>query len=231
MRKNITADFLTSISVLALFLTVVFPAVEAGRAAAQAATSTGTGSGAVQITVRQQIAAEISLTVSNIGITMSPSIPGMTGGTGNGSTTVKIITGNAAGYTVTIQASGTKAMNGEAQGGAFNDYPTTTPQTWVAASAGQSSRFGFGITNLTVSGTGNTATGYTTCASSDSCFASMPTTTSAASARPIVISNSDTSASGDSIDLKFRAQVPANPNPLMPQDWYTATATITALTN
>jgi hypothetical protein len=227
MKKQLINDVFASVTISALLLVAIFPAIEVGQVFAQAATTTGATTTGIQITVKQQVTAEISLTVASTAITMLPAIPGMTGGTGNGSTTVKIITNNNTGYTVTIVASGTTyAMKGDSQGGEFKDYPTATPQTWADSSTGGSSRFGFGITNTSVTG-GNTASGYTTCATTEACFSSMPTTT----ARNIVTNASETTYVGDTIDLKFRAQIPANPIPLMPEDWYTATATITALTN
>jgi hypothetical protein len=226
MKRTLVSDFIASVTIMALFLATIFPAIEVGQVFAQAATTTGTTAAGIQITVKQQVTAEISLTVASTAITMLPAIPGMTGGTGNGTTTVKIITNNNTGYTVTIQASGTKAMNGESQGGAFNDYPTATPQTWVDSSTGGASRFGFGITNTSVTG-GNTASGYTSCSVVNDCFSSLPTSTT----RNIVTNNAETTYVGDTFDLKFRAQIPANPVPLMQEDWYTATATITALTN
>lgn len=44
-------------------------------------------------------------------VDMSPSIPGVTGGTANGSTTVTVTTDSPSGYALTIEASGSPAMN------------------------------------------------------------------------------------------------------------------------
>lgn len=178
-----------------------------------------------QVTARQQVTAEISLTVASNALNMSPSIPSLSGGTGNATDLVTVITNNSTGYTVTMQAStGTvAAMNGETQGGYFTDYGSASPQTWADTTAGQASQFGFGITNGTLS-SANGASGYDTCAGVEACWAKVPTTTPIT----IVSVSSETAAEGDTFTLKFRAHIPANPNPLVPEDYYTATTTLTA---
>jgi len=69
-------------------------------------------------------------------VTMSPNIGGITGGTANGSTTVAVTTDSAAGYTLTIFASGSPAMQSGVNtiadytpSGAAPDYTFTTGAT------------------------------------------------------------------------------------------------------
>lgn len=200
--------------VLSLFLVLsfgFFPFLEAGLAlAANSAT----------VTAREQVTAEIAITVGSNALTMSPAIPGMTGGTGTASTQVTIITNNKEGYNVTLAAtSGPAAMQGDATEDYFIDYQSSAPETWVDTNAGGQSQFGFGITNGSA---GNTATGYTSCPSADSCFFKATTTP-----KNIYTTTGDTTAAGDSFTLKFRAHLPANPNPQLTEDWYTATTTLT----
>lgn len=202
------------------FVLVVFSVVEQGLVLA---------ANTAQITARQQVTAELSLTVASTALTLSPAIPGLTGGTGNATDVVTIITNNNAGYTVTLQASGTDAtgaMKGETQGGRFADYGSATPQTWTDTTSGQASQFGFGVTNGTLS-SANGATGFGTCSTAEHCWAKAPTST------PITIVNvsSETLVAGDTFTLKFRAHIPANSNPLVPEDWYAATTTVTATMN
>lgn len=199
----------------------VYPALEATPLlAANSAT----------ITARQQVTAEIALTAASSAITMSPAIAGLTGGTGNGETVITVITNNNTGYTVTVQATTTPgklaAMNGETQGGYIHDYDSATPQTWEDNSSGGTSQYGFGITNGTLSSS-NGASGFGTCSAADACFAKAPTTT----AITVVNVSSETPITGNTFTLKFRVQVPANSNPLLPEDYYTATTTVTATVN
>ena len=58
---------------------------------------------------QQMQAVQISLSPIS-SVVLSPTIPGVTGGTANGSTTFTVITDNPAGYEVTIQAEGEPAM-------------------------------------------------------------------------------------------------------------------------
>ena len=210
---------LTTMATLTLG-SVAFSALEQGVAvAANSAT----------VTARQQVTAEISMTVVTGAVEMLPPIPGSSGGIGDGFDQVSVITNNATGFSVTIQASttgGLGAMKGETQGGYFGDYPTTVPQDWESSTAGQASRFGFGLMNLSLS-SDNGAPNYGDCSGDEDCFAKLPTTT------PVQIVNVSvpTPTLGDYFMLKFRAQIPANPNPLVPEDFYTATATITTTMN
>ena len=213
-----------TLSVLALTgLIAIFPLLEAGAVYAQA-TTTGSASASQQITVRQQVTAEISLTVASTSLTMLPAIAGLSGGDGYGSTTIKVITNNNAGYTITVQASGTYAMNGDSFGSHFNDYPVfgnSVDSTWTASSPGGSSRFGFGLNN---NGVTNNTSAYSSCSTNASCFSALAT-----SSKTIFSTGSPTTIGGNSVILNFHAQIPANSNPLVVEDWYTATTTITAV--
>ena len=198
-------------------LIALFPFIEAGIVSA---------ANPETVIARQEVTAELSRTVASTTMVLLPSIPGLTGGTGNASTTVNIITNNVQGYSVTIQASTTGldgAMKGDTAGGYFVDYGATTAETWSNTTSGQASQFGFGITNTSLS-SANGASGYGTCASYEACFSKAPTTTP----KTIVSVNNDTPAAGDTFQLKFRAHIPANTSPAVPEDWYTATTTLTA---
>lgn len=211
---------LSSALVVFLFLLTIFPLLEFRLAYANPTT----------VVAKQQVTAEISMTVASTTMVLLPAIAGLTGGTGNASTSISVITNNKTGYSVTVQGTTTvgalSAMRGDTTNGRFNDYASTTPVTWSSTSAGQASQFGFGITNGTLS-SANGASGYTTCTGVESCWRNLATTT----AVTVVNVNTFTPVGGDNFFLKFRAHVPANSNPLVPQDWYTATATVTAVTN
>ena len=212
LRESIT--YVPIASVLLVFFIIIFSSLETSLASAASQT----------VIARQQVTAELSMTVASTSLTLLPAIPGLTGGTGNASTSVTIVTSDSAGYNVTIKASGTVAvLNGDVYGGHFNDYSATVPETWTDTSSGQASQFGFGITNGTLS-SANGASGYSSCTTVNSCYSLAPTTTP----KTIVSVTTNTPAGGDTFYLKFRAHIPANPNPVVPQDWYTATTTLTA---
>lgn len=78
-------------------------------------------------------------------ITMSPDIPGLTGGESNGSTTVIVTTDSPAGYQLTIQSEGDPAMQSPTD--TIANYPAgATPDYDFTTGAGQA-YFGFSVTS------------------------------------------------------------------------------------
>ena len=84
---------------------------------------------------RQMQAVYISLSgVSNI--SMTPSIPGVSGGTANGSTTLTVITDSPSGYTLTIESENDPAMNKGAN--SIADYnPGSSPSFSFSVNDGE----------------------------------------------------------------------------------------------
>ena len=204
--------------VLGMFLTLE-PAVTLGQ-----------GPGPYDITVTQEISDEISFSVAPQDVTMDDAIAGVTGGEANGSTTFAITTNNSLGYTVTIAFASTTAME-------FNDGPEYIPNLgstvipdFNATAVSGTSGFGYTITGPEVISRllGNTTSCGSGSAQSDACW---ELTTDATSATTIVDSSNASDAGGDSYDLYFRVVVDGNPNPALPEGFYTATATLTATNN
>jgi len=87
---------------------------------------------------------EIYLSISTpTDATMSPAIGGISGGIGNGSTTWTILTDNPAGYTLSIKASSSPALQSGLN--SFSDYTLTASGTpdYNWSILGTSSEFGF----------------------------------------------------------------------------------------
>ena len=75
-------------------------------------------------------------------VTLTPSIPGITGGTSNGSTTVTITTDSAAGYSLTIEASQSPAL--QDNGNTIADYtPENTDPDFAFTTDATDSHFGY----------------------------------------------------------------------------------------
>lgn len=97
-----------------------------------------------EFTVTQAVTGEISL--SDCGnVNMSPSIAGLTGGAGMGTTTCQVTTSDTAGYTMSLSASTTPAL--KASSYYFSDYTVTAGNvpdySWsIGASA---SEFGYTV--------------------------------------------------------------------------------------
>jgi hypothetical protein len=216
-------------AVFAMIAMFGFSTVEPVISNAQAATTTS------QFTTKQTITSEISFLTGASNIVLSPSIGGITGGEATGTTNVRVYTNNSTGFTMTIAASGTPAMLGDSQGGSFTNYtPAAGLPDFGFARSGISAKFGFTVSasttadlaqkfldNGTVCNTGALDTnGGASCWT----FVSSTATSTIVTAAPAPVS-------GSTSTIFMHTYVPANPNPALPKDTYTATTTLTAVTN
>jgi hypothetical protein len=90
-----------------------------------------------QIVITQQVISELSIS-SPADVTMSPSIPGQTGGSATGTATWTIITNNTTGFTATHVASSAvmSQVGGSDQFDAYTPTATTVPEyTFTVAAA------------------------------------------------------------------------------------------------
>lgn len=189
-----------------------------------------------QLTITQSVTAEISFITPTADVTMDTAIPGITGGTANGSAQIRVLTNNATGYTMTIAASGTPAMQGNAQGGSIPNYtPGTANVPDFAHSVGvNTGEFAYTISASTTSDLAQKFLDNTTVCNagaadtsgSASCWYNLST-----SATSTINRTTATSASGATSTIYFRTQITASPSPAIPQDTYVATTTLTATTN
>lgn len=195
-----------------------------------------------QFTVTQSITSEISFAGTAADVTMDTSIPGITGGTANGATQVRVYTNDSAGYSMTILASSSPAMQGNTQGGSIRDFSTTTTG-WMAEPAHtfdattvpvNSAGFGYSVyassTNdvdpsFSHDGSNVCGTGGAT-ETEKACWIGASTT-----AYTIVNRTSETEGSGATTTIFFRTVIRSSPSPSIPEDTYVSTTTLTATTN
>ncbi|MEX0931444.1 MAG: hypothetical protein WDZ88_01700 [Candidatus Paceibacterota bacterium] len=189
-----------------------------------------------QFIITQSVTAEISFITTANDVAMNGSIAGLTGGTSNGSTQVAVLTNNAAGYTMVLQASSSPAMQGDTQGGYINDYTPGTPLVpdYTFSVGSNTGEFAYTVSASTTSdldskfldnGSACDAGGSSDTSGSDSCWLNASTTDVT-----IIDRGSATGATGATTTIYFRVQITANPSPAIPQDTYTATTTLTATT-
>jgi hypothetical protein len=190
-----------------------------------------------QFIVSQQITSEISFLTTAADITLS-AIGGITGGGSEGQTSVRVYTNDSAGFTMTITASGSPAMQGISQGGVIADYTPAAANipdfVFASTTGGQQAEFGYSVTASTTADLaqkflddGATCnTGSSDTSGKASCWYNLSTT-----ATSTIVTTGETSSSGASSTLHFRVNVPANPSPSLPEDTYRATSTLTATTN
>jgi hypothetical protein len=156
-------------------------------------------------------------------VTMSPSIPGVSGGTANGSTTVTVTTDSPSGYQLTIKASTSPAMQKGAD--SIADYVPAGDPDFAFTFGAADAYFGFtpegvDIVQLYKDGTGtcNNGTGDTESA----CWDGLSTTDA-----PIASSGNSNQPSGATTTVRFRVGIGGSV--LQPPGDYTATTTLTAL--
>lgn len=185
--------------------------------------------------VRQTITDETSFLTQPSNVTMDGSIAGVTGGTANGSTTFAVVSNNATGYTVTIafeNNTGAHAMRGDSTGSqSIRDYGGDTGgQPSYNFTASTAAQFAYTVDSTTdgdtdqsfrdngvscnqAGGTGNSA-----------CW-KAPTTTSYT-----IVDRGSSATTAATSTVSFRVVVPSGSNPAVGADTYTATATLTLLT-
>ena len=187
-----------------------------------------------QFTVTQVVTAEISFLTPASDIVMSPTLAGLTGGTANGSTYVRVLTNNALGYTMTLTASSSVGMLGNSQGGSIPAYIPSDgiiPDFTFTTPANRA-RFGYTVEASTTADLAqafldNGSLCNTGAADAvDSCWVNASTT-----ARTIINRTSATTSSGATTTIKFRTVINSNPLPAIPQDTYVAPTTLTAPPN
>ncbi|MFN3188333.1 MAG: hypothetical protein ACK42D_02195 [Candidatus Paceibacteria bacterium] len=180
-------------------------------------------------TIHQEILAEISLTLGTTTVQMTGPIGGVTGGTATG-TNYAVVRANS-GYTITLEFENNPAMLGDNTGstgilnyspvGAQPDYdfvPSTSAVFAYTVSseplADLAPAFKDGVSSC---GTGGTD--YTP----NRCWQGPST-----SPYTVIDRSTNTGTGSATTTFTFVVNVPNNPVPFVPADFYTATATLTA---
>lgn len=223
MRESSMLTVVITVTLLGLYL-IIEPTVSRSQTASE------------QFTISQDIGAEISFLTAPNNINMA-SIAGITGGVATGTTQVVVQTNDVDGFTMTIEASSTPAMQGETAGGTIPDYTPATVNVpdYSHSVAANAAEFGYTISASTTGdlaqkflddGASTCNTGSNDTGGEDSCWYNLSTTATSTMNR-----STETTASGATSTLFFVTYVNSNPSPALPQDTYTATATLTALVN
>lgn len=191
-------------------------------------------------TITQQVTSELSFKTAPNNVTMTPSIPGLTGGTALGTSTFNIATNNPTGYNVTIQFSSTTAMRNESatSSSVIHNYTPSVGGTpdynfSVGANTGE---FGYTVNDVTsptaisslFKDNGSACNGGFTGTTVGKCWYNVANATT-----PVTIINDATStaSTGATSTVVFQVQITSNPSPAIETGFYQATATLTAVTN
>lgn len=230
--------FLASTLALALGMTA---AAAIFYSAAEPALSFGyTASTTSQFTISQTVTPEIAFKTAPADLVMSPGLNGVSGGTSNASAQLVVSTNNPSGYTMTLSADSSLGMVGAASStsyiAAYVPTGTTSPDYSFAVNSPRGTAFGYTIAASTTAdaaqeflnngaycyagATGNSGTGASHCWLD----ASTTPVTVVATAGP-------TPASGSTSTILFEVTIDPNPSPIVPNDTYIATTTLTASAN
>ncbi len=158
-------------------------------------------------------------------VTMSPSLGGVTGGTSNGSTNFTVTTDDIAGYTGTIAASTSPALQSSID--SFADYvPATSNPDFTFTNAAASSSFAFTPQGTDIAtrykDDGVSACGTGSSDTANACWDGLST-----SATTFLNRTSANQPSGTVITLNFRAAV--GTSRIQKDGSYVATSTITVM--
>lgn len=159
-------------------------------------------------------------------VTMSPSIPGLTGGTANGATTVRVTTDSTAGYQMTIESSASPSM--QSQTHSIADYvPAGAPPDYTFNYGASNALFGYSPKGVDVVArfldNGTNACNVGSSNTFDKCWDGLSNTVPEAIARGI----SPNHPNGATTTINFRVGIGGAVGQTL--GVYTATTTITAL--
>lgn len=184
--------------------------------------------------VTQTVTGEISFMASTSDVALSPALAGLTGGTANGRTQVRVKTNNSTGYNMTIVFSSSTAMNRNGGGGYISNYSNTTAAvpdyTFANETYGQ---FAYAVQASSTTDVDQTfrSNGSNACNTGSSNTANTCWMRPSTTAETIINRTTSTPVSGATSSVQFRVHIPNSPSPAIPTGTYTATATLTALTN
>ncbi len=158
-------------------------------------------------------------------VVMSPSIGGITGGTGNGSAVWTVTTDNSAGYIMSIKAASSPAIQSGAN--SFADYTPAGSPDFNWSVAGSDSEFGFTaespnlVQKFKDNGAGSCNSGAND--TPDKCWYNFSLS------NETIVNSLSAYPSGDATTVKFRAQSGASH--FQAAGIYAATITVTVLAN
>lgn len=192
------------------------------------------GQESIDFRIRQSITDETSFSVDPVNVTMpGGGISGLTGGTATGTTGFVVRSTNTSGYSVTIDFfdnAGLYAMRGDEDGGAqIRDYAAGSGTPTLNLNASTAAQFAYSVHSSTTADTAapfwtdNATCNAGTGSAAGKCW-KLPGTT------PVEVVDRTTAASnGATSTLFFKVHVPSGANPAPSAQTYTATATLSVV--
>ena len=188
-----------------------------------------------QFNIFQVISNELSLSPPG-NVIMSGSLGGITGGTAVGQTQFIVTSSNSTGYSAVLTASSSLGMIGTASTSNYIPaYVPTVPAVpdFAFNTPVNAARFGYSVESSSTvdlvpafldNGVNTCGTGSNDTV--NACWLNASTT-----AFTVLNRSSPTLSTGSTSTIKFRVTISSNPNPLIPNDTYVATTTLTFTAN
>jgi len=197
------------------------------------------GPGPFDFTVKQEIIGETSFLVAPSDVTTNGTINGFTGGNASGTTEFSIISNNATGYIVQISFEnngfGTAMLGDASNSEAIVDYVASSSEPGYGYVDRASAQFAYTVSSQTSTDTDdsflnsgglcNQNGGSENGATKDTKCWMEPTTASFD-----IINRENAAVAGATSTIEFDITVPSGASPVPVADTYTATATLTLLT-
>lgn len=158
-------------------------------------------------------------------VTLSPAIPGVSGGTSTGSTTLTVTTDNPAGYDIEIAATADPAMQTAGSAATIADYVPSGASDFTFTTASSQAHLGYNVvssaaaTQFINDGSSCGSGGLNT---SVNCWDGLDTTGA-------VIASAGTANHPTGTDIVIHFQVGVGDNVVQPPGTYVATTTVTAI--
>ncbi len=179
--------------------------------------------------IRQEITDEISFLVAAADVTMVGSIQGVTGGNATGTTFAVVRSNSNSGYTMDIAFSNNPAMRGETTlSNSIRDYGVPGAEPTFAFNASTSAQFAYTVAASTTSDLDPSFLNNGSACNIGASFTAAACWKGPSTSNFRVVNRSTSAPTGATTTFTFRVNVPSNPTPSLDEDFYTATATLTA---
>ncbi len=225
LRQHIIEASKYSVSVATMISVVTMVLISGLEPIATRAAASATDT----FTIRQEITDEITFQTAAADVTMVGSIQGVSGGQATGTTYAVVRSNSSSGFTIDIAFDNNPAMLGETTGNtSIRNYGVPGAEPTYGFNASTSAQFAYTVSASTTSDLDpsflnngsacNTGAGF----NANTCWKGPSTSNFR------IVNRSTSAPSGATTTLTFRVLVPSNPVPGVDEDFYTATATLTA---
>ncbi len=181
--------------------------------------------------ITQEITDEISFATLAADVTMVGPIQGVSGGAATGTTFAVVRSNSNSGFNMTIAFTNNPAMRGDTTlSTAIRNFATSSSMVEPSFlfTSSSSAQFGYTVAASTTSDLDPSFQNNGTICNAGSSYTANRCWMSPSTTAFRIINRSTSAPTGATTTITFNLQVPQNPSPAVDEDFYTATATLTA---